>query len=408
MVDLDKSVKSYFNQGKYIFLYNVFERLTFFAFYISIARYVDKETYGLVVSVSAFTNILASIFDLGLPFYIQRESAIGRFGEKILSKLIVLKLILIITLLPLPILYFLNEQNLIIVLLISLINFYHPVNQILVFYLNGKGKFKENFYSILLTRLMLFILLICFTIYKINIVFSLFSILIILVSQTFYLIKHLKEFSLIKGINNFRLSEIFDVLKFSLPFGLGVIFTMTYDRVDVLILKHFAGNVDVAIYSIAYSLYRHTSVFSTAILLPNYNTYSKLFASGNKLKLDVVWTDLKFLLGVSICLIILFQFLGDVIIKILYTNKFLEANVYLKLISFAIPFIFLNNFTGILLNSKRLEIITMITTFLGLIINVISNFILIPNLRVYGAVYSTILTEALILITQAMALKKFN
>lgn len=402
-----RKINSYIDQGKYIFLYNIFERLTFFAFYISIARYVDKDLYGLVVSVSAFTNILASVFDLGLPFYIQRESATGRFDEKILSKVILFKFLSLTLLLPTPLLYFLNEQRLLLILLVSIVNFYHPLNQILVFFLNGKEKFKENFFSILYTRLILFTALFFYTIYRVRIEISLVTILLLLLVQTVYLIKKIENLNIINGISEFNFKEIIKVIKFSLPFGLGVIFTITYDRVDVLILKYFAGNIDVAIYSVAYSLYRHTSIFSTAILLQSYNKYSKFHSQGRKLNFRLVKDDFFLLVTITVVLIAVFQTLGDEIISLIYTNKFISSADYLKLISFAIPFIFLNNFTGILLNSYKLELITMFTTFLGLIINIVSNLILIPEYKILGAVYSTIVTEASIFLLQFFFLIKF-
>ncbi|MCX7611494.1 MAG: polysaccharide biosynthesis C-terminal domain-containing protein, partial [Ignavibacterium sp.] len=81
---------------------------------------------------------------------------------------------------------------------------------------------------------------------------------------------------------------------------------------------------------------------------------------------------------------------------------------YLSIISIAIPFVYLNNLTGVLLNSLRMERITMLTTFLGLIVNVVLNFMLIPQLKIFGAVYSTILTEASLLIFQTIFLIKLR
>lgn len=195
-----QSLKSYFVQGKYIFFYNILERLTFFAFYISIARYVDKELYGLIVSVSAFTNIIASIFDLGLPFFIQRESATNSISRQTLLNILSLKIILMIFLLPLPLIYFSGDQRyFLIILLIALVNFYHPLNQILVFYLNGKDKFEINFKSVFYSRLILFTLLFFYTIYRVKIEISLLTILSILVFQSLYLSRFIRGFDLIKS-----------------------------------------------------------------------------------------------------------------------------------------------------------------------------------------------------------------
>lgn len=402
-----QSLKSYFVQGKYIFFYNILERLTFFAFYISIARYVDKELYGLIVSVSAFTNIIASIFDLGLPFFIQRESATNSISRQTLLNILSLKFILMIFLLPLPLIYFSGDQRYFsIILLIALVNFYHPLNQILVFYLNGKDKFEINFKSVFYSRLILFTLLFFYTIYRVKIEISLLTILSILVFQSLYLSRFIRGFDLIKSSKVFDLKDAMNIVRKSLPFGLGVIFTMAYDRIDVLILNHFWGKTDVAVYSVAYSLIRHTSIFSTVILLQSYNKLSRFYLQEKRMHLNLIVKEIIVLIFVAFGLVFVYLHWGNLIISIIFTKKFLVSSDYLKTISFAIPLIFLNNFTGILLNSQRLEKVTMMTTFLGLIINISSNFILIPRLGIYGAIYSTIITEGTILFSQLFFLIK--
>ncbi|MCX8057671.1 MAG: oligosaccharide flippase family protein, partial [Ignavibacteria bacterium] len=372
----EKNFKSYFKQGKYIFLYNIFERLTFFAFYISIARYVDKEIYGILVSVSAFTNIIASIFDFGFPFYIQRESASGRFNIYSLFQVVIFKLSLIFILTPISLIYFINDSNYLVpILLISVINLYHPINQIFIFYLNGKEKFKENFYSILFTRIPLFILLVIYTINKVRLEISLITIFLILIIQSFLLLRtvEIKMKDVIEAIYEFKFQSLISILKNSLPFGLGVLFVMAYDRIDVLILKYYYGNVDVAIYSVAYSLFRHTSIFSTAILFQSYNRFTNLFEQKGGINFNSIKNELKLLFTISFSLILIFNFFGDLIINLFFSKNFLVSKTYLSIISIAIPFVYLNNLTGVLLNSLRMERITMLTTFLGLIVNVVLN-----------------------------------
>jgi len=403
-----KRVREYFNQGKYIFFYNIFERLTFFAFYISIARYVTKDVYGLIVSTFAFTNILASIFDLGFPFYIQRESATNRFSIQDLSIVIILKIFLIVILLPIPLIYFAGSKDYtLIILMISLVNFYQPLNQILIFYLNGRERFKENFYSIFYSRLFLFIYFVIAAILRIPVQISLMMILLALIFQTFYLMSFANVVSSIFSFKNFDFRRVLKLIKFSLPFGLGVIFAMTYDRIDVLILRYFSGDINVATYSVAYSLYRNTSIFSTALLLQSYNIFSRLFSESKELK-QTISNNIVILVILSILLITIFYLFGRPIISILFGVKFIDSFDYLKLLSLSIPLVFFNNFTGILLNSFKLERLTMITTFAGLIINLISNLILIPRFNIYGAVYSTIITEGSILMMHVFILIQFK
>jgi len=401
-------LKSYFDSGKYIFLFNLLERLTFFAFYISIARYVEQQTYGFIVSVFALTNIIATIFDFGIPFYIQRESATNEDAKLSLYYSILIKLISILVLLPIPFLYFGLGTEHWIIIIVSLINFFSPVNQVLIFYLNGKYLFKENFRAILSARIPYLIFLIVATVLKINFYFSLTFILFSLIVQNLILSKiaECNYFDLTKVRVN--LSSIISLLKKSLPFGLGIIFGMVYDRVDVLIIQKFLSNESVAIYSAAYSIYRNSSILSGIFLSKFYNDCSKYFLINRKIDLNTFLVNLRILVCLSITLILIFNLFGDFLIQLFFTSRFIYSAQVLGIVSFAIPFIFLNNLTGVALNAIHKEKITMISTFIGMIVNISFNLYLIPKIGIFGAVISTIITEWIILVIQLCAIVFFN
>lgn len=393
-----ESIKTYFDQGKYIFLYNIFERLTFFAFYISIARYVDKDLYGLVVSVSAFTNILASIFDLGLPFYIQRESALGRFSEEDLVNVLFFKFLMIIFSSSLSVIYFWNERGFFfLILLISFINFYQSINQILVFYFYGKEKFKESFYSILITRILLFPLFILSVKFKLDISIVLIIFINVIIFQTYYLLKF-GEIKFYNLIGNLNLIKFIKVIRNSLPIGLSLIFIIIYERLDILLLRYFTNYLDVAIYSVSSSIFRNSKIISSSMVLYSYNIFSKEFLNKVKFNFTIIKNELILLNIFSFILILSFNFYGEEIISFLYGESFVSSAIYLASLSFAIPFIFMNNFYGIILNSNNLETKTMLALLCGLILNTTLNILLIPKLKIQGAVISTILTELIVLL----------
>lgn len=397
------SFLDYWKSGKYIFLYNIFERLTFFAFYISIARYIDKDIYGFIVAVFSLTNILATIFDLGIPFYIQRESAAGTKAKLFLFQSIYLKLFSLLIFLPIPFLYFSQDINRwLIIFLVSIIIFLALLNQILVAYLNGLNKFRENYLGILYSRLPYFLFLIIAIVFKIDVHFSLVSIFLTLLVQSFFLLRSTDIKLLDFADNRIDFNEIKQLIRASYPFGLGLIFVMMYDRVDVLIIQKLLNNESVAIYSAAYSLYRNTSIFSGIIILKVYNDFSKQFRKSGQIDLSSIKTSFAILILMSLALIMIFVLGGDILIILFFSSRFIQSVEVLKLVSFAIPFLFLNNLTGVLLNSIHQEKLTMFTTLGGLIVNVILNFLLIPVYKLNGAVFATIGTETFVFVSQLL------
>lgn len=409
MRGLNKHLIDFWASGKHILLFNIIERITFFAFYVSIARYVDQATYGFIVTVSTFTNIIATIFDFGIPFYIQRESATNENIKPILVHSIFIKLASILIFLPLPFFYFYsNLNNWIIILLVSIINFFAPVNQILIFYLNGKYLFEENYRAVLIARIPYIIFLVFATILKIDFHISLVFILLSLIIQNLILLEK-SQIHFIHLLNikiDFRL--LFNVIRKSLPFGLGVVFIMIYDRLDVLLIQKFLSDEAVAIYSAAYSIFRNSSILSGIIMIRVYNDFSKYYVINRKIDFNMFLTSLKILLIISLILIFIFNFLGEIIISLFYTSKFIYSARVLGAVSFALPFIFLNNLTGVTLNSMHKEKITMLSTLIGMMINVILNFLLIPRIGIFGGVVSTLVTENLILVIQLIFIMIFN
>lgn len=409
MREICKIIKDYWASGKYIFIFNIIERLTFFAFYISIARYVEQGIYGFIVSVFSLTNIIATIFDFGIPFYVQRESATTENTKLVLSYSLFIKVISVIVFLPLPFIYFITNLNYwSIILLISLINFFLPVNQVLISYLNGKYLFKENYQSILLARIPYLLFLIFATLLKIDFHFSLITILLSLLIQNKLLIQK-SGFSYVYFIKyKIDFNSIKNIIKRSLPFGLGVVFTMIYDRIDVLLIQKFLSNEAVAIYSAAYSLYRNSSILSGIILIKAYTDSSKYFIIKRKMDQKFLLDNFKILFLLSIVLVLCFNLFSEMLIRIFFTSKFIESAKILGAISFALPFLFLNNLTGVTLNSMHKEKITMFSTFFGMIVNISLNIYLIPKVGIIGAVVSTILTEMSILIFQLIYLLTLN
>lgn len=398
----------YLSQGKYILIYNIFERVTFLAFYLSIARYVEKEIYGLIVTIFSFTNILLAFFDFGFPSYLQREAA-TKFADakKSIYRMLQTKMIIFFIVLIISSIYFLHFTNdLVSVFLISFVNVLYTIVILFIFYLNGLNRFKESTISVFLTRIPLFIVLVIFTLIKMNYKVSLFFLSLTFIIQLIIVVRFSSFQFNLKNFFNFQPKEIISLIKYTIPFGIGSIFVMAYDRIDVLILQLLRSTTEVAIYSVAYSIYRNSSIISGIILMQVYNNYSIKFIKDKCFDKISILKDGSLLFILSVVLIFIYFIFGYAIITFLFGKNFYDSSKVLYYLSFALPFLFLNNFTGVLLNSSRNEKLTMTTTFIGFVINVSINLILIPRLGIMGAVISTILTEFFVFIIQAFMLTR--
>jgi O-antigen/teichoic acid export membrane protein len=183
---------------------------------------------------------------------------------------------------------------------------------------------------------------------------------------------------------------------------------MIYDRIDVLLIQKFLSNEAVAIYSVAYSLYRNSSILSGIFLIKVYNDVSKYFITKGKIDFKTFWQTFRILILISLGLILFYNLIGEFLVKLFFTSKFIYSVKILGAVSFALPFIFLNNLTGVTLNSIHREKVTMFSTFIGMLVNVATNLLIIPKIGILGAVISTIITEWIILVCQLLAIIFIN
>lgn len=393
----------------YIFFSIFLERLTFLVLYIILARIVGHTEFGFVLSVFALLNILNGILDLGIPFYLQRETASKLLTYNQLINSFYIKFFTLFIYTATPLIYFNNKiYDYPLILLIISINFIYGFGSILQGVLNGSANYKDNFIALLLSRAILFTSygIAFFTKAEIK-VYLLLIILILLIQIIHQYLKVKKVIHKVKetGINFLLIRNI---LKSSLPIGVGLIFVITYDRIDVLLIEKIIDLKAVAIYSVAYSLYRNSSIFSNIILVRAYTDLSESFGVKGLIQFAYVKSILFELLILCAILFMLFQLIPEILIKAIYGSSFYMSANLLKILAFGIPAMLLNNMTGVVLNSIRREKIPMITTAIAVPVNVLLNISLIPIYGVLGAVYTTIITEILVFVLQAIIILKIN
>lgn len=92
-------------------------------------------------------------------------------------------------------------------------------------------------------------------------------------------------------------------------------------------------------------------------------------------------------------------------IIIVFGEDFLASVPVLRILSFAIPFMFLNSLFGSFLNATGKELIFTKITGVTALLNVLLNYILILNYGAEGAAIATLCTQGLALILSALSVK---
>ena len=405
-------LKAILNSGKFVLASNLIERLASIIIFWLIARIYGAEIYGQIVTVFAFSGIADIFFQFGYPIYVQRETAKKSENISFIIKQMLATRIFFSFLFVLIVIVYFQFVNpgisISLTLIISLAVCIVSISQIINAYFYGILKNKIVLNAIIVSR---FFLLAC----SITILFSHFSYLYALITfltaysiQLIYLIINWKNEERLK-LNLFKNYDIKlnkQLIISCLPLAFAMIFIMSYDRVDTVLISAIKDFKQAGFYNAAYSLYKIPLLLLSIFLVPGFSKITSISHEKEYVKKEF-YKLMIIIAGYSIiCFCILF-FPAVYIIHILFGNNFNPSVNVLKILSFSFFFLSLNNLTGMMINSLSLNKPNIYILLTGLTVNVLFNILLINKIGILGAAYSTLITEFIILAGQFYLIKKY-
>jgi len=397
-------LKSIYKSGINYFYINLVDRLVAFFSFLLLARAFDSQLYGKIVTVFAVSTILMTIFDFGLPVYAQRESSKSENLSDTITELGAIKIPFIIAyvlIVPVVFFVFFKDVHWGLVVIISGIVITQSTANLFAHIYFGKDNSRLVLISNIISKTILLALILVSYFYFRNIYFFLcgylFAYLFLVVT---YLAK-IKYYNVHVRNYIFIFKKMKSTLILIVPLGISSIFNLIYDKADIVILSAYLDYEKVAQYSVAYTVYKLSSIVFSILLFPALNKFSGLtddFQESFRLLLKY----LVIIISVSIILIILLVLAAPYLIPIFFGASYLEASGLIKPLSFATILWALNALAGVFLNGLGKFKKVMIATLGGMILNIVCNVILIPILGVMGAVYSTIITEGIILLIEGV------
>lgn len=180
-------------------------------------------------------------------------------------------------------------------------------------------------------------------------------------------------------------------------FGFSMFLATIYNQVDIVMLSMMKNMDAVGWYGAAYKLLSFTNlvptVFATAFFprmsmsMDNREEISKIFSVG-----------IKYLLLLAIPLVPGVFILAEKITILVFGNEFINSSMAIRILVFASGILFINIFLAGLYGATNHQIKIVIIQIIGLIVNVVSNALLIPKYSYIGASITTIITEGLVII----------
>ncbi len=183
------------------------------------------------------------------------------------------------------------------------------------------------------------------------------------------------------------------LLKNSWQFWLTTVFIIIYFKVDTLMLSFMTSYESVGWYNAAYKLIEGLNFMPTLFIVAIFPAMSVLYVKNKQYLQTVFEKTIYYLLLLSIPIGVGVSLLASRFILLFYTSEYGAAIGVLQILIWAEVFVFVNYFMGFLLNSIDKQGLFTRTIFIGLIINVVLNTVLIPSYGIYGAAFATLATE---------------
>lgn len=380
---------------------NIAEQAFFFLIFLVFARRYSAEVFGELITVFTLANVFITLLNFGLPSYLQKETAFskdnigGLYGKIISLNILIFFAYLLLSFSYYRIFYSALSYKLFFVAVMP-VYLYSNIN-ILNGLLSGLGKYRAQFKSFIIPRITT---LVAFVLSAYAFGLPLKHLLVIyslgFIYQIILLFVKIGREG-IKPVPDFRIDGLLAVLKISLPLGMAVVFNYFYDKIDILLISKFTDYSQVSYYNIGYGIYKASSVAFSFMLVSGLTRVSYLSRRKTAVKIFFRKYTGVFLIA-GVCITASLFLLSDFIIKIIYTDKFLPSALILRITSFAVIGLALNNLTGVILNGLSLYRENMYVTFTGLVINVALNIVFIPLYGIIAAAFISVLTEYFIFI----------
>ena len=188
------------------------------------------------------------------------------------------------------------------------------------------------------------------------------------------------------------------LLKKSLPFGLAFVFSSVYFYISIVLLSKIKGDVDVAIFSVAYNL--AFAILFIPLVYTNaiYPVMSRYYKTSKGKLIFIYQKSFKYLYMIGLPISFGTFFLADRIIVFFYGREYISSIIVLQIISWYVFIKFLNVLMGSVLSSTDEQNKRMASQGFTAIFNFVLSFILIQQKSYVGAAISMVVTEVFLFV----------
>jgi len=163
-------------------------------------------------------------------------------------------------------------------------------------------------------------------------------------------------------------------------------------RIDQIMIKIMIDEYSLGIYSVSVRFVEIFHFIPKIIII----SILPIILISRRYKLELLRLN-SIIFKISLLIVFFIFFSSDLLIEILYGKNYNESTITTKILSFSILFVFYGVVNEHWYISKNLQKYYAISVFFGAMSNIILNYLLIRQIGLIGAAYSTLITYFLII-----------
>lgn len=381
----------------YLILEYILKFLISFIISLKIAKELGVENYGELNYLLSLIAIIISISNFGMENLLITKMITLEPEEKkqIMNQAIVFQIIIYIVITP-GVMIFIKKSSIYIYLLFLGYLFSLLKNLKCFFISIGKSYItsKLELLSLIIGSIFKLYFIFYIKIEKNLSNYILIITLIEVISGAMYLFRYIQINKKMR-ILNIKLNNkiIYQLIKESLPLFISALSVNLYMRIDQLMLLKMLSSYELGIYS---GVIKLTEIW---YFIPNiiYVLFIPKIAFLRKNSIvksnEYIKKILSLLIFFSIAIFLMYQICSNFLVRLTLGEEFIEAVKILKLYSFLIVINYFGTFRGKLMILEEKQKYLAIIGGIGIFINIILNYLLIPKFKIEGAVFASIISQ---------------
>ena len=219
-------------------------------------------------------------------------------------------------------------------------------------------------------------------------------------------IRYKKEFTYLFELK-LDLSGSMTFIKQGFLFTVLMAANVIYSKIDIIMLEKMIGSVEVGYYSGATKFIYPFMFISGAFMTAVFPKLAKHSEEKDKFR-NIQNTAVYYLGGIGVFLSILLYLGADIIFQLFFGDKYDNSIPIFKILVWFLAIVFIYGpISNSLVAKNRIKFLVYLNLFM-IILNVVLNFILIPNYGARGAAMTTIVCEIMILVSTILYSKKLG